>query len=310
MKRASGLVATILFAGVIAGSLFAWSQRQAIYDWARLRDYKPPAEIARLATETTMSDAARRLFYVHRPELNDRSVFYQNCHEQSEHTIVLGCYVAGVGIYIFNVDDPRLEGVEQVTAAHEMLHAAYDRLSKEEKVRIDRLTGKVFENIHNDRIRKNVESYRARDASVVPNELHSIIATEVRDIPEELETYYKQYFSNRLKIVAFSERYESVLTSRRSKAATLEAEITGARQAIEALEARLKTERESLQRERAAITDNEQAVLYNARVEMYNSGVTRLNAQIRRYNNLIAEYEANALEAQELFKALNSHPEL
>ena len=35
--------------------------------------------------------------------------------------------------YIYNVNDERLNGLKEVTAAHEMLHAAYERLPESDK---------------------------------------------------------------------------------------------------------------------------------------------------------------------------------
>ena len=288
----------------------AWMQRQAIYDWARLRDYNPSPDVARLATETTMNDTGRHLFYVYHPELNDRATFGQKCTNIDEQTIVLGCYVSNTGIYLFDVDDPRLEGVEQVTAAHEMLHAAYDRLGATERSKVDLLTQQTLDSLANERIKTTIESYRSRDPGVVPNELHSIIATEVRDIPPELETYYKKYFDNRAQIVAFSERYEGVLTARRTRASTLEIELTGLREEIEQLEKTLADQREQLQHDRPDVDTQEEVASYNTRVNAYNGHIRELNNLISRHNKLVEEYKANAVEQQELFKALDSRPTL
>ncbi len=136
-RKLGGLLATGL---VLAILLVAWFQRQALYDWARLRSYQPPASIVQLANETTMASAARHIFFVQRPELDDKAAFSGHCGNQNEKTIVLGCYIPPQrGVYLLKVDDARLAGVEQVTAAHEMLHAAYDRLSTSDKNNVNKL---------------------------------------------------------------------------------------------------------------------------------------------------------------------------
>ena len=132
MKKFASIFSWGLAIGLLVATALAWFMRQDIYDWYRLRGYQAPSQVAKLATETTMNSDSRRLFYVYRPQLNDRVAFNQNC-THDEQTIVLGCYVSNVGIYLFDIHDPRLEGVEQVTAAHELLHAAYDRLNKKKK---------------------------------------------------------------------------------------------------------------------------------------------------------------------------------
>ena len=106
---------------------FGFSNSQSIRDWWVLRSFSPSNEIVSLADDTGMSDQGRQKFYVSQPELNSRASFNDNC-PFPDRSLVLGCY-ASLRIYIFDVDDPQLEGVEEVTAAHEMLHAVYDRLS-------------------------------------------------------------------------------------------------------------------------------------------------------------------------------------
>lgn len=309
MKKLLALSSWLLVLCLPVAGIVAWSQRQHIEDWYRLRDYQPPVAISQLATDVTMTDEARRLFYVHHPILSDRDSFNAQC-THDEQTIVLGCYVSHTGIYLFDVHDERLHGVKEVTAAHEMLHAAYDRLSPHERQRVDALTARAFEALTNKRIKLTIENYRSRDPSVVPNELHSILATEVRELPEELEIYYQQYFTNRQRVVAYSEKYESVLTERRTRAATLESQITGLRGDIERLETSLAGEQTALTRDRAGIDTQEEAQAFNARVAAYNQQVHQLNGLIDRHNRLIEEYKRNAVEAQELYQAIDSRPTL
>ncbi len=124
---------------IIAVLGVALANRQGIYDWLRLRGYDPPSAVVKLADQDGMKDYTRHLFYLNRPQLlSDVSSFRQAC-TQSENTIVLGCYHPGEdGIYIYDVQDPKLSGVEQVTAAHEVLHAVYERLSDSDRQSLDR----------------------------------------------------------------------------------------------------------------------------------------------------------------------------
>ncbi len=311
MKRFGRFLSATVLVSLIAATGWGLLNRQAVYDWTRLYHYTPPTEIETLATHTTMNDSTRRLFYVQHPELDDRASFNQHCGHFGEVTIVLGCYVSGQGLYIFNVDDdPRLDGVKEVTTAHEMLHAAYDRLSTEERSRVDLLTEQAFANLTDQRIKDNIASYRQRDPSVVPNELHSILGTEVRQLPPELEAYYQRYFTNRAQIVDYSERYEGELTARRNTATSLENQIASLKNEIEQLEQSLQTERSALERLRPRIHTEEQVAVFNARVDAYNSNISKLNSLIEQHNALVEEYKANALEQQQLFKSLSSQPAL
>lgn len=297
-------------------ALLGVSKRQAIYDAYRLRNYQPSAKVAQLASDDTMNSAARRLFYVYHPDLQDRTSFGQNCPVNREQTIVLGCYIQQKGIYLFHVTEPRLSGVLEVTAAHEMLHAAYDRLSSSEKQRIDGLIAEAFENLHDERLSSTVENYRKHDAQVVPNELHSILATEVRSLPAELEQYYKRYFDDRSKIVAYSDRYEQEFVSRKSKVAaddaslgTLKIRIEDNERQLDQLNVRLQSSRQKLDQLRTSdrvVDYNAQVPIFNQQVQSYNALVTTTKQLIESYNNLVIERNAVAQEQQQLIQALDS----
>src|SRR5690348_17199642 len=105
-----------------------------VSDWLRLRNYQPDASVLTIADATSMTDRARHMFFINHPALQDKAAFHQSCPQYDEQTIVIGCYESGQrGIFVLKVDDQRLNGVEEVTAAHEMLHAAYERLSNSEQ---------------------------------------------------------------------------------------------------------------------------------------------------------------------------------
>jgi hypothetical protein len=264
-----------------------------------------------------MTDDGRHLFYVYHAELQEKDDFNTNC-KNTEQSIVLGCYVDGQGIYIYNVTDDRLAGVQEVTSAHEMLHAAYERLSSKERSRIDALTQGVLDKLTNQRILDSIKAYRDRDPSVVPNELHSIVGTEVRDIPPELETYYSQYFKDRKTVVGFSEQYEQAFTERQQKADQLVLQIEALKREIDQLSNNLTVTRASLEQEYAQLqadragaepdSYNARVRAYNAKVQSYNSSVQYSYTLIDQHNALVSEYNKVVLEEKELIKAIDSRP--
>lgn len=311
IRKYLGTIFALLLLGV---ALWAWLNRLAIYDWVRLRGYTPPTVIAQLATDTTMKDSARNLFYVQHPAIEDKSTFNEHCG-QGEQTIVLGCYVPKQGIYLFDVTDPRLEGIEQVTAAHEMLHAAYERLAADEKERINRLLTAVYEGLNNPRITKTIDQYRTAGADVA-NELHSILATEVRVLTPELESYYSRYFTSRLAVVGFSEQYEQAFLDIENQVAAYDQQLEGLKKQVEANEIELTAQAAAIEAER----DRLDQLLSSGQIAAYNEAVPKFNRQVRTYNALVAQTKdlidqynqllekrnALALEEQELFKAIDS----
>lgn len=311
------IFSALLTITVVIGLGFAWANRRDIQDWWALRDYTPPSDVVELADITTMTDGARRVFYVNNPLIVDEVQFNSACKPES--TIVLGCYIPRDGIYLYDVDDPRLDGVKQVTAAHELLHAEYERLSADEKGRVDSLTQQTLSTITDQRILDTVEEYRKNDPSVVPNELHSILASEVRELPDELEEYYSKYFLNRQKIVEFSEKYEAEFSSRRDTVNQYDQQLAQLKLEIEAGQTDLNLQYQALQEQKNtldALLDAGQTEEYNAQVpgfnqsvNSYNNYVRTVSAKISQYNTLVEKRNALAVEVQQLVESIDSRPE-
>lgn len=314
MKKFRKVAAYSLLLFLVAGLLLVVYRAQDIRDWVVLRNYQPSARISSLATDTSMNDYGRRLFYVHDPQIEPKENFNQDC-TTNEASLVLGCY-NGVKIYIYDVADERLKGVQEVTAAHEMLHAAYDRLSGPERARVDELTARQLAKLSNDRIQEVVKLYRSRDPGIVSNELHSIMGSEVRNLDPELEEYYKKYFYDRLKVVSFSEQYEQVFISIKAQVERYDAELQLLKGQIDQNEVDLDRDAAELNAQKAGLTRltsngqvseyNDRVPSYNAAVEEYNRDATAYKARIQEYNDLVQTRNNLTLEQNELIQSLDS----
>jgi uncharacterized protein YukE len=315
MKYIRALYSLLLLAAIGLIVVGIWRQ-QPIRDWLALRGYTPPTTIAKLADETTMLPDTRRIFYVNHPQLDEKVTFNGDCRT-TEQSIVLGCYVGNKGIFLLNVTDPRLSGVIEVTAAHETLHAEYDRLSSKERARVDAMTASFFATLTDERIKQTVESYRSKDPSVVPNELHSILGTEVEDLPPQLETYYAQYFKDRKAIVRYSQQYEQAFVDLRSQVDSYDKQLERLKAAIDANQAAIDSQSAELENDRRnldSLRGSGDTAAYNAavpgfnqKVNAYNSLIQKTKAQIEQYNALIEKRNAVAVQEQELTQALDSN---
>ncbi len=311
-KKSLSVAALLL---LIASPVIVLVERQNLYDWWKLRNYTASPEVEALARNTTMDPLAKKIFFVAHPELQQSTDFRASC-TVIEQTIVLGCYRTGSGIFLYNVNDPRLNGVLEVTSAHEMLHAAYERLNFKEKDRINKLTAAAYASLTDDRIKKNVEAYRSRDQSIVPNELHSILGTEVRNLPPELENYYKKYFTDRGKIVNYSELYEAEFTSREAAVAAYDAQLKEMKKNIENLNASLDAQAKIIEQEdrrlqsllNARDVNNYNAGIphYQQLILAYNSDVSRLKKTIMLYNSIVDKRNSIVGEEQQLINAIDS----
>jgi hypothetical protein len=292
--------------------------RVAIQDWWALRDYQAPVAISQLASANTMTDYGQKLFYINKPEISDKARFNDVCPDHSrEQTIVLGCYHGGQrGIYLLNVTDPRLKCVIEVTAAHEMLHGAYERLDAGERTRIDGLLQDYYKNSLKDpRILGIIESYKKTEPNDVVNEMHSIFATEIETLPPDLEAYYKQYFNNRNAVVKFASQYQQEFTTRQTAIVAYDAQLNTLKQQIEAGEAQLDSQLTQIESQNNRLTSlrNSNVAAYNAAVPGYNQLVDSYNANIERvrtlitsHNEIVAKRNALAVEQDELYQQLDS----
>ena len=137
-KLKQSLILAALVAVIIGGFLAIGFERQNIIDWLSLINYKPPQQIAAIASQDEMLPYTKRVFYVNKPQIDSSQLFTRFCPDNSEQNVVLGCYQSGQnGIYILSVNNSMLTGIEQVTAAYETLHAIYQRLDSSDQAKLN-----------------------------------------------------------------------------------------------------------------------------------------------------------------------------
>lgn len=317
MKRKS-VVQLALLGAVVSALAIVWVQRQAVTDWIKLRGYEPAATVSALATDDTMTPTARHLFYVNRPQILSGSSFGDVCPKGGEQTVVLGCYVGDDrGIYLYSVTDSRLQGVEQVTAAHEMLHAAYRRLSNAERTQVDGwLEAFYAHGLTDERIKNTIDAYRKTEPNDVVNEMHSIFGTEIAALPPQLENYYKRYFTDRPVVANYTAHYQGEFTSRQSQVAAYDSQLAGIKQRITANQTTLEQQKSNLNSQRGQLQakqDSGDIAGYNAGVTSYNTAVSTYNQLlaatkdlVAQYNDIVAKRNTVVVEERQLTQALSA----
>lgn len=311
-----GLTVALLCVAV-ATALF-WN-RQYILDQISVWQYQPSAEIAAIADRSGMEGAGEFYFYASHPELLDAAAFNKTCERKEDATAILGCY-NGQYIYIYNVTDTKLDGVREVTAAHEMLHAAYARLSDAEKERIHRLIDVEFEKLKsNEELAERLAFYERTEPGERYNELHSIIGTEVADISDELEEYYSRYFDDRSKTVELYERYAGVFKELQHRGEQLNQQLTQLAAEIEAETASYNTDVGQFNRDvedfnrRAENGEFESQAAFNSersqlvvRGDALEARRQAINTKVAQYETLRAELAGIATESEALNKSIDS----
>ena len=308
------LLSLILIFGAV---FFAVHNLQNIKDWYALRNYQAPTVVSQLADQDSMTPYGRKIFYVNHPSLDEKDLFSTHCPVTSrEQSIVLGCYHGNqAGIFLLKVTDERLNGVHQVTAAHEMLHGAYDRLGGSKKSEVDAMLQDFYANgLKDDRVKKTIDAYRKSEPNDVVNEMHSIFGTEVAVLPAGLESYYKQYFVSRQAVTNYSAKYQAAFTSRQDavdnydkQLTSLKARIDQATQALDAKQGQIDSGRSNLDQLRRSGNTSEYNAgvpVYNALVDSYNADIHEAKALINEYNDIVARRNAIAGEQDKLVDEL------
>lgn len=315
-RIAWGAANLLLVLVAVAASWFIITERQSIIDWWRLQNYKPSAEIVKIANETGMTQHARDLFYVSDPKIQDREAFNFNCNATAERGRVLGCYTHQ-NIYLFNVTDARLSGVLQVTAVHEMLHAAYERLDEETRTKVDGLVAAQASALSGDKhLQDLIALYKKTEPGEENNELHSILATEYATLSADLEAYYARYFDgNRGKVVAFQKAYNAEFDASQARIDAYQKQLDTLKPSIDANTAELKRRNQEIASESARLDSlrssdvaayNREVPGFNAKAQEYNRIARETQALVARYNEIVGKIKNEIALQTDLNQSLDS----
>ncbi|HET6747571.1 MAG TPA: hypothetical protein VFH06_05690 [Candidatus Saccharimonadales bacterium] len=319
-KRSRGSIASVFVLLVSLGiALFLVLNRQHIIDQISVWQYRPSNDIVAIATRSGLNENGTFVFYAAHPSIEDASSFNQKCGRKESSTAILGCY-NGQDIYIYNVTDARLDGIREVTAAHEMLHAAYARLSDGDKNTINKLLTSEYEKLKDNKdFAERMAFYDRTEPGERDNELHSIIGTEVGSIGNELEAYYKRYFSDRNKVVVLHEKYAAVFGDLQKRGESISSQLTALGTAIEQQSSQYNADVAQLNRDIVNFnnkannggfsSDGEFQAARNglvARANRLEATRQSINDSIQHYNELRDELAAVASESDALNKSIDS----
>jgi hypothetical protein len=263
----ASLITLLLLIGVAA---YVNANHYQITDWWYLRNYTPSAEVASLATDANMTSTGKRLFYRANPQIvTTRDQMINYCAMKDNTVIELGCYLSTDHIYLMQINEPQLKNEMINTAAYEMLHSAYQRLSDSDRTRIDAQLEQLAGQITDPDITQQIQLYAQTEPGERDDELYSVIGTEYPNIPPSLAANYAQYFSNRTVLVSYYLQFNQVLDG-------LHAQINQLNIQIITTKARMK------------------GYLANGQVARYNTLVPSVNATITTYNQDVVQYNQYA----------------
>lgn len=315
--------ALLLNFAVIFGGIWGLTNQQRIADQFTVWQFDPSASVQQYVTESGMSDEGKFLFYASQPTIQSNPTFNSTCSNVEEDFGVLGCYFPSEkSIYLFDVTDDRLAGIEQVVAAHEMLHAAWDRTSAAERARLAPLLEAEAASMKDDpEFATTLEFYAKTEPGERSNELHSIVGTEFSDLSPELDAHYAEYFTDRSVVVALHEKSNAVFTAQQEASKKLAEELDALRASIDDDYKSYNSGYDSLNRDiddfntRADNRDfrsveqfnNERASLID-RQNSLNSLYDAIETNVATYDDMVTQLEALNATISELNKSINIEP--
>lgn len=320
-RRSKGKIVVnfIVCVALVSVSIFILLFKQHILDQIIIWQFHPTTEVSTLANRIGLSDDGKFVFLVSRPELDSSANFNKVCSRIETTTSILGCY-SNFRIYIYNVTDTKLDGIREVTAAHEMLHAAYQRMSTAEKAKVDLLLEAEYKKLQTNKDFVNLMTFYARtEPGERDNELHSIIGTVVGSIDPALEAYYNQYFSNRQAVVVLYAKYNGVFQDLTDRAKVLADQLNALVISIPASSTQYNLDVQTLNSDITAFnkrvedgdfisqgqSNTEQTALV-ARVDNIGATRTSINNDIDSYNAILVEYNSIASESKQLYNSMDS----
>ncbi|MFD1713795.1 hypothetical protein ACFSBZ_04860 [Amnibacterium flavum] len=169
----------------------------------------PSEEIVQLADDMHLTEEGRTIFYDTNPELLSGAGFRDRCDGVPEQTgddadeySTVGCYGGFDRIVVFQPADPRLAGSAVTTAAHELLHAAYERLNLTERTDIDQLTEAAVDAVPiGDPVHEQIAASVGDQPFNLGTERFAYLGTQIIDLAPKLETYYARFIADRLALV-------------------------------------------------------------------------------------------------------------
>lgn len=306
------VVATVLIVaacGILRSTL--------VQDWWRGWLYEEPENVSILREELELTGKGERIFKASHPMLvSEPSTFNFYCGEHEDDVYLSGCYTQGK-IYVYEVAREELKDSNKVTAAHELLHAAWLRMGERERYAVEEMLAEV-KATNAEWVEEETKLYYETERL---EELYVRAGTKLKELPVELEEHYAKYFKNRQQIVEFYENYQTPFRELQAKGQEIKRELDELQESLKIgrkdyqervdwLEQEIDefnqcadtagcfSSRESFEQERAELA-SEQASLEALRTE--------LNEQIERNNALINEYKKSQEDLGALNASMNSN---
>jgi len=295
--------------------VFFLLNKTAVIDWFKGIGYNPTPAMLEVKNSLTLTTEGDRIFRATHALLASREDFNSSCESHDEAVSVLGCYT-GDRVYVYNVEDDRLQGIRESTAAHEFLHAVWARLTGLEKSQLVPLLESTYAS--HPEMQDTINSYPEEERI---GELYVRLATQVKDLPAELESHYARYFTDQDRVASFYDSYiapfnelTEQITALKKELDTLEAEISSRSAKLDAQLKDFDAKVDEFNRcadtagcftsDYAFASRRAELVMEQQSINVEN---TAINALIDSYNQKADAYNSSIARSSDLQNLINSN---
>lgn len=321
-RRTLSTIISIAFTvAILAAVGWVVLNRQFVLDQLNVWWYKPTSDVASIINRAGISDEGRFYYYASQPAIETATQFNLDCPQSEVGNAILGCY-SNEHIYVYDVTNTQLDGIEEVTAAHETLHAVWDRMSDSDKASIGVLLEAALSNINDPQLNARMAYYAKSEPGERVNELHSILGTEYANLGPALEAHYAKYFSDRSKVVALHNSYESVFNNLKTQSDALSSQLDSLKATINANTTEYNAETVSINTDAVALKESANSVdrtsaaqvnAYNAkrqtlldRLSALDTLRVQINSETDQYNTLVTQYNNIVTSTNNLNESIDS----
>lgn len=299
--------------------LWAYSNKWDLYDRWVSRSYEASVDSTEVLDQLNLTSRGELVYKASLTRVDGKDDFRKECPtDKYEGANVLGCY-SGRKIYVLKVDEPKLAGVEEVTAAHELLHAKFERMSSKQKKELAGLLEELSIRVSDKEVVDLITNYKKElgTGQGLDNEMFAVYGTQLTDVGAELEKVYSDYFKDRASIVAKYQSYSAEFKKINDQVASYDTRLAELKVQSDKLNSELTTLNSELNQDKTTLDnlrssgDNEEyyqaALAYNEQVNTYNQKVKELRDVVEEYNQLVEARNNLALSAKSLADKLNAN---
>ena len=316
MAKSRSLGGLIFLLIVIGVGVAVFLNRQWLVDYWRGHDYVPTSEMGEIEEKLNLTERGEFLFKASRPELNNSDEFNRNCLSHNAEMAVLGCYTNNT-VYVYDITEAELDGIRELTTAHELLHAVFLRMDEKEKEALRPSLEKVLAE-NQETLNQDLDNYEQAEKF---EELYVRAGTEVASLPADLEKHYAEIFKDQDGVVAYYDKYivvfrelEAELAALKSETEVLATQIEGATAEYERSLNQLNADIVSFNSCAETLGCFKTEEDFNARrnILVTNQNVLsgkyeQINQLINLYNTKVEQYNADVLRSQNLNSKINSN---